>query len=998
MADEIEPGADFQTEQTVPGQEPAASESVAEVCVVGIGASAGGLEAISCLLEKTHDDTGVAFVIVQHLAPTKDSAMPELLGRRTRMPVHQVTDNMKIEPNTVYLIPPGKNMSVIDGTLQLLDSIKSSGIRHPIDFFFKSLARDLGRSAVCVIMSGTGTDGTEGARVIKAELGLVIAQDPKEAKYDGMPRSVIEAGLADHVLPAAEIPEQVLKYLQHIPSGDGLQEGPDSLARSLPKIVAIIRETTGNDFSAYKESTLLRRIARRMAIHHVSEPSQYIRFLQEDPKECVTLFKELLINVTSFFRDKGSFDALKPVLKNVLEHKPRQEEIRAWVIGCSTGEEAYSIAILIRELLDEIGRDNKVQIFATDLSSDAIDIARNGIYRKNIADDITQERLKRFFTTKNDSYQVNSNIREMLVFAVHNLTKEPPFLRMDLISVRNLLIYLKGDLQKKLISLFHYSLAEDGIIFLSPSESIGDFSDLFSEVERKWKIYRCLPSRGAGINLPPFPLPKARGAKLGQGQGIREIDVSQAADTIVLSDYAPPFVVIDNANNVIYFRGDTNKYLKLPQGKATMNVAELARRGIGSHLDLAIRSARRQKAEARRENILLPDLPDDPPFDILVRPVPMQDQEAECLMVIFKENPRGAMRREIAGDKDGKTIKRRKTSAQDQHVLELEHELKRAREELQANKEEMETSNEELKSANEELLSSNEELQSTNEEFETSREELRSVNEELSGLNAENQERIEHLNRARDDMKNLLDTIDVATVFLDLDLMIKGFTPALGRFFSIRNSDIGRPLSEISNSLAHEDFYDDIRSVLHTASKVQKEVKTRDGHWCLMRIIPYRSTDKAINGVLMTLIDIDERRILQAALQYTQSIIDTVREPMLVLDKGLSVVSANRSFQSVFLTTEGETVGKHIYNLGNGQWDIPQLRKLLEEIIPRDSQFNNFPVEHDFPLIGRRRMVLNARRLYDELSGQRILLAIEDVTEKPFTDALFTDERPDRQE
>ncbi len=998
MADEPDKSEESQTEQAAE-QEPESqtSEREAGVPVIGIGASAGGLEALSRLFEGMPVDTGAAFVVVQHLAPTKDSALPELLGRHTRMPVYQVSDNMEIQPNTVYLIPPEKNMSVVNGTLQLLNIARSSAIRHPIDFFFKSLAADLGRNAICIIMSGTGTDGTEGARAIKAELGLVIAQDPHEAKYDGMPRSVIDAGLADHILAAADIPEQAVKYLEHIPQITIVREGPVELGGLLPKIVTLIRDSTGNDFSAYKESTLLRRIARRMAIHHISDAAQYVRFLQEDPKECTTLFKELLINVTSFFRDKEPFEALKAVLKVTLEHKPRQEEIRAWVIGCSTGEEAYSMAIIIRELLDELKRDHKVQIFATDLDNDAIDIARSGIYRKNIADDITPERLKRFFSWKDDAYQVNANIREMVIFANHNLTKEPPFLRMDLVSVRNLLIYLKGDLQKRLMPVFHYSLHENGILLLSPSETIGEFANLFVEVDRKWKIYRCKPAHGAGVRIPPFPLQQVRGAKPGPSQEPKTNEVFQVADEIALSEYAAPYVVVDGADNVIYFRGGANRYLPHPDGKATMNIIELARPGLASHIEMALRSARRQKTEARRENITLADSPDDPAIDILARPVPVQDQAAECFMVIFKEVSRREIPAVEKADTDGKTRKRGKPSEKDRHILELEHELKRSREDLQATLEEMETANEELKSSNEELLSSNEELQSTNEELETSREELRSLNEELSGLNAENQEKIELLNRARDDMRNLLDTIDVATIFLDLDMNIQGSTPALSRLFGIRKSDIGRPLSEISTSIEHDTLFEDIGSVLHSLVKVEKEVRTKDNRWYFMRIVPYRSRENEVIGVLITFIDIDQRRILEAALRYTKNIIDTVREPLLVLNGDLSVLSASRSFFNMFRVAEEETIGKPLYQLGNKQWDIPRLRKLLEEIIPQNSHFSNYPVEHDFPLIGRRRMLLNARRLYDEFGSQKVLLAIEDVTDQPFTDTLFSENPPEEE-
>jgi two-component system CheB/CheR fusion protein len=477
-------------------------------------------------------------------------------------------------------------------------------------------------------------------------------------------------------------------------------------------------------------------------------------------------------------------------------------------------------------------------------------------------------------------------------------------------------------------------------------------------------------------------LPQAPSAKQSPVQEAKPYEVFQVADAIALSEFAPPFVVVDGADNIVYFRGDTNRYLKLPEGKATMNVVELARPGLASHVDLAIRSARRQKAQARRDNITYADTADAPAVDILVRPVLTQGRTEECLMVVFKESSR----RETL---DGKTRKRGKAPEKDRRFLELEHELKRTREDLQASMEEMETSNEELKSANEELLSSNEELQSTNEELETSREELRSLNEELSGLNVENQERIEQLNRARDEMRNLLDTTDLATVFLDSDLNILGSTPALNRLFRIRKSDIGRPLGEISTVLDYDGLIEDIRSVLHDLGKVEKEVRTKDNRWYLMRVVPFRSVENEIRGVVITFMDIDARRILEAALRYTQNIVDTVREPMLVLDKDLHVLSGNRSFYSVFHTVEEDTVGKFVYDLGNRQWDIPVLRNLMEEIIPQNEQFNNYPVEHDFPLIGRRRMLLNARRLYDELGSQRVLLAIEDVTEQPFTDALF---------
>ena len=959
--------------------------------VIGIGASAGGLEALSELFVKMPADTGAAFVVVQHLAPTRESAMPELLERYTRMPVHQVTDNLEIKPNTIYLIPPGKNMSIMNGFLQLLDQVEPSGIRHPIDFFFKSLALDRMAGAVGIILSGTGTDGTEGARVIKSELGLVIAQDPEEAKYDGMPRSVIDAGLTNYVLAVPDIPEQVVTYIRRIPDiVTASPESTDGLEQYLPKIITLIRNETGNDFSSYKENTLLRRIRRRMAIHQISEAGQYIRFLQQNPKETTVLFKELLINVTSFFRDKEAFEVLKRVLKEHLEQKPRQEEIRVWVVGCATGEEAYSIAIILRESLDELDSQAKVQIFGTDLDNEAIDIARNGVYRANIADDVSPEKLKRFFTKQIETYRVNQGIREMVVFATHNLIKEPPFLKMDLITARNLLIYLKSDLQKKIMPLFYYSLRENGILFLSPSETVGEFTNLFTSLDRKWKIYETRERANTGTRTPPFPLQSVIGAiPPGYRKGDNEIkqsDILQVTDRILVSDYAPPYVVIDSADNVVYVRGDPGKYLKLPEGKTTMNILEMARRGLRGHLSLIIREARSQQTGVRRESVRL-DATGTPAVEILARPVLVRGQPTEYLMLIFKESI--LRENSLAEDRADKTRKPEKLSQKDQHILELEQELKRSREDLQATIEELETSNEEMKSSNEELLSSNEELQSTNEELETSREELRSVNEELSTLNSENQERIEQLSRSRGDLRNLLNTMSVATLFLDTNLNIKSYTPAATGLFKLRETDLERPLAEIVTNLTYDRLIADAHEVLHTLVPRDKEIQSREGRWYLMRILPYRTEENAIVGLVITFFDIDERRILQAALSYTRAIIDTLREPVLVLGKDLKVVSANRSFFQTFPSSERETTGRNLWELGNGQWDIPGLHELLEKILPGNTSFDNFPVEHDLPLIGHRKMLLNARRMFDELEGEKILLAIEDVTDRPGVEKLF---------
>ena len=923
-------------------------------------------------------------MVIQHLAPTAESILPEILQRSVQIPVGQAQDGLTVQPDHIYIIPPGKTIAILRGKLQLFEQAGPPGhVRHPIDSFLESLARDRGTGAIAIILSGTGRDGTLGARVIKAELGLVIAQDLGTAAYDAMPRSVIEAGLADYILVPEKMAGQLLDYTRRLsglalPALTGTEE---DIEEALPRIVTLIRDATGHDFSDYKEGTLLRRIKRRMLLHQIEKAADYVRFLQQQPEETDILFKELLINVTFFFRDPQAFTALKTQLRASFQSKPDKEEVRAWVIGCASGEEAYSIAILIREVLNELGRSPRVQIFATDLDSEAIDIARSGIYRLNIARDITPERLARYFTKLDDSYQVCKEVREMIVFAAHNLIKDPPFLKLDLLSARNLLIYIKGDLQQKLMPLFYYALNPKGLLFLGTAETAGTTPELFQEVDRKWRLYRRKDGGTPHRYLPQFPLQSAIEAhSIDQPKGglkVKNMDIPLIADSLMLSQYAPAYVVIDQAYNIIYVRGETSEYLKLADGRVTMNILDLARKGLRTHLSLALRKASSQNTEVVREDIQVEYDHNVIPVTLTVSPLPGQRPPSH-FMVIFRE----MCIKEVpaAGGKTRPTAK--DSTEKDQHIAELEQELKQSRENLQAMMEELEASNEELKSSNEELLSANEELQSTNEELQTSQEELRSVNEELSTLNTENQDRIDQLTRAQDDMHNLINTLEVATIFLDTDLNIQSFTPAATKLFSLRESDHNRPINEIVSSLKYDGLTADARETLRTLAVTEKEVQTKEGQWYLLRIIPYRTRQNEITGLVLTFIDIDQRRVLQAALHYTESIVDTVREPMLVLDQDLKIVSANRSFYRTFRVTRQETEGRPVYELGNRQWDIPELRKLLEEVVPQNSIFNNYPMNHAFPEIGLRKMLLNARKLYDELGSQRILLAIEDVTEQ----------------
>jgi two-component system CheB/CheR fusion protein len=952
---------------------------------VGIGASAGGLEALTELFKSMPADTGLGFVVVQHLAPTTESSMPEILQRSTRMPVSQAKNGLAVQPDQIYIIPPGKNMAILRGKLQLFEHAgPADHVRHPIDTFLESLARDRGTGAIAVILSGTGMDGTLGARVIKAEMGLVIAQDLETAAYDGMPRSVIEAGLADYILSPANMAHQLQDYARRssdlaLPRSD---QEPGDIEKELPRIISLIRDDTGNDFSDYKEGTLLRRIKRRMLLHQIEKAADYVRFLQQQPGEKTVLFKELLINVTSFFRDPAAFDALKARLQERLLSKSPQEEVRTWVIGCATGEEAYSIAILFQEILNEIGRSPQVQIFATDLDSDAINIARSGIYGLNIARDITPQRLSRYFTKLDDNYQVRKEVREMIVFAVHSLIKDPPFLKLDMISARNLLIYIKGDLQQKLIPLFYHALNPEGLLFLGTAETVGNTLDLFQEIDRKWRLYRRKDAGSSNQYLKQLPLRSPLEAlPIEQSKGgpkTTKMDILLVTDRLMLSEYAPAYVVTDNAFNIVYVRGDTGKYLKLGDGLVTMNILDQARKGLRTYLSLALRKANTQNTEVIRPGVMIEVDNQLQPVTIIVRPLPGQSHPSH-FMVVFRE-----AQLQEAPEVKGKLRGAGKEAftERDQHIAELEQELKQSKENLQAMVEELEASNEELKSSNEELLSTNEELQSTNEELQTSQEELRSVNEELSTLNTENQDRIEQLVKAQDDMRNLLNTTEVATIFLDSDLNIQSFTSAATRLFSLRDSDRGRPINEITSSLKYDGLVADAQDTLRTLKTTEKEIDSKEGKWYVLRIIPYRTQQNEITGLVLTFIDIDQRKILQAALHYTQNIVDTVREPMLVLDKDSKVVSANRSFYQTFRVKRSETEGRLVYELGNRQWNIPDLRKLLQEVIPQNNEFENYLVTHDFPNIGLRKMLLNARKLYDELGSQRILLAIEDITEQ----------------
>jgi two-component system, chemotaxis family, CheB/CheR fusion protein len=962
--------------------------------IVGIGASAGGLEAFEAFFRACPADTGLAFVLVSHLSPDHHSLLTDILQRCTPMPVAQAFDNNRVEPNHVYAIPPDREMAILNGVLQLSQPGAVRGMRLPIDIFFRSLADDQAENAIGIILSGTASDGTQGLRAILGAGGVCMVQDPATAKYDSMPQSAIKAGYATYILPVEAMPGKLLELARQSGYRSKVAQPLTGEALSgLNQVLQQIRSSTGHDFSLYKKSTIGRRIERRMVLHRIDDIEVYARFIRQNPAEVHTLFKELLINVTSFFRDAEAFVALKQdILPVLLADKPDNYVFRVWVAGCSSGEEAYSIAITLRELMDELHKHFKVQIFATDLDEDAINSARSGNYPAGIEQDVTPERLLRFFTRDEPGYKINKDIREMVVFAVQNIIKDPLFTKLDLLSCRNLMIYLEAELQNRLIPNFRYALKPGGVLFLSSSESIAGYTDLFKPLNRKWKFYRAgnaviKPSITLSRSLTmTHPVPAVT-PSIAARKSLEE-NVAALSNRILLQSYAPASVTTDIHGNILYVHGDTSRFLRQPAGVVTTNVVEMAREGLQLALRSALLAAAQGTPTLAQEVSLKTETGK---FKVscslrVMRPVNPEAMAADSLLLVsFQEIAEVAKPARRTGGKDAPGAD---AAAR---IEQLERELAYSRENLQATIEEQQSTNEELKSANEELQSTNEELQSTNEELETSKEEMQSLNEETLTVNSELNNKIDQLSGTQNDLKNLMDNVNAGIVFLDYHLNIRSYTRDAIKAYRLIASDAGRPLGDITSNLQGENLLDELRIVLETLIPREREVQTNDGVWYMARMQPYRTLDNVIDGVVLTFTDITANRkaeqvklaAAQLAQVLAQGIVDTVVEPLIVLDKDLQVVSASRSFFQNFEVTPEQTVGRKLYDLGNGQWSIPALRELLEDILPQSQVMEGFVVEHDFPGLGRRRMLLNARRITTALGDtELILLAIVSVQNK----------------
>lgn len=844
--------------------------------IVGIGASAGGLEALEHFLGHVPAGSGMAFVVIQHLDPTHKGMMPELLQRATAMPVVQAGSRMKVKPDCVYVIPPNKDLSILHGTLHLLDPVAPRGLRLPIDFFMRSLADDRHDLSIGVILSGMGSDGTLGLRAIKEKAGLVLVQSPESAKFDGMPKAAIDAGLADVVAPAAELPGRIVDCLRHVlPAGHSHApvEPETSAQRSaLEKVVILLRARTGHDFSQYKKSTIYRRIERRMGIHQFDRIADYVRYLRESPHEVDLLFKELLIGVTSFFRDPAAWLRLQEeALPALLKDCPNGKALRAWVAGCSTGEEAYSLAIAFREVLERMKPQARftLQIFATDLDPDAVERARIGRYPANIAADVSPERLARYFVEEDGVYRVGSEIREMVVFAPQNVIMDPPFTKLDILTCRNLLIYLGPELQKKLLPLFHYSLNPGGILFLGSAETIGGFSGLFSPLEIKSRIYRRSEGSARAVELE-FPS-RQFSHQSGQADETKALSASvnlqAVVDQLLLQRFSPAAVLVNGDGDILYVSGRTGKYLEPAAGKANWNLHAMARDGLNHEITLALAKALREMKSVTRQGIRVGGSDGTQSVDLTVEPINDPAALRGMAVVMFAE---------AAGPPVGPVASGRRGAAHGR-LAELERALQQAREEMQTLREEMQTSQEELKSANEELQSTNEELQSTNEELTTSKEEMQSLNEELQTVNLELQAKVDDLSMANSDMKNLLNSTDIATVFLDGALHVRRFTTQATRLFKLIPGDTGRPLSDIVTDLDYAELQGDAREVVRSLVFSEKQIATRDGRWFTVKIMPYRTLDNVIDGVVITFTDITEAKQLEAKLRSTQQAPDTDR-------------------------------------------------------------------------------------------------------------------------
>jgi len=958
--------------------------------VVGIGVSAGGLEAFSALLKSLPADTGMAFVLVQHLAPAYESMLTELLARATTMPVTEITDGLQIKPNHVYVIPPNANLGLLHGVLHLMPRNAVPGHYLPIDYFMRALAEDQGSKAIGIILSGTASDGVLGLKEIKAVGGITFAQEEESAAYNGMPHSAIAAGCVDFILTPAEIAAELghLRRHPYITGAKGkkakaeLPEGDEDLG----KIFFLLRQFSGNDFTYYKPSTIQRRIKRRMLLNKIDRLGDYVRYLQRTPAEVEALFHDILIHVTSFFREPQTFDELaNSVFPKMMQERSPDTPVRIWVPGCSSGEEVYSIAISLLEFLGNQASNTPIQIFGTDLDEQAINKARLAIYPEAISQTVSAERLRQFFVKVEQGYQINKHIRDLCVFSRQNVFKDPPFSRLDLISCRNLLIYLGAVLQKKVLPIFHYALKPNGFLLLGSSETIGRFADLFRLVDNKHKIYskKTAPNdihfdsgretmrHAVGPDNPAMSTPPVWD----------NLDLQREVDRLLLKKFAPPGVVINEELEILQFRGHTGPFLEPAPGEASLKLLKMAREGLQMELHGAINNALQSNSGVRREGLHLYINGGSKTITLEVDPIRVPPESGRFFLVTFQEQA------PLAKAGKAKIPSGQAATSKSEALQRLQQELTASKEYLHSIIEQQEVTNEELTSANEEIQASNEELQSINEELETAKEELQSTNEELATVNDELASRNTDLELLSNDLGNLIGGLSTAIVMVDRELRIRRFTVEAEKRLNLIATDRGRPIVHIKPNIVIADIEQRLLRVIDTVTPEDLEVQDKDGHWYAVHIRPYQTADNKIEGAVLAYFDIDviKQSLAQAerARDFAEAIVAAMRYPLLVLDQHLRVVSASAAFYETFRVTQKETVGNLLYRLGNGQWGIPSLRQQLELTLTNKAGFDDYVIEHDFETIGHRVMVVSGRVIAEGLDDQpMVLMQIEDSTNK----------------
>ena len=880
MMDPESPPGGSPTPPVVPAAAPEATPRApdAPVPIIGIGASAGGLEALSALVAQLPADAPFATVVIQHLDPTQEGHTAELLQAHTTLPVAPITDLLAVRPGHVYVLPAGQEVTLAQGRLRLAVPAEPRGLRLPIDTFFRSLAAERQHEATGVVLSGMGADGTLGLRAIREAAGATFAQAPEEARFDAMPRSAIDAGVVDVVAMAAELPARIRGYLEHRPgAGPAAPRLGDHDAATIDRMLVLLRAHTGRDFTQYKRSTIQRRIERRMGIHQRRLPEEYLALLADNPQELDLLFRELLIGVTSFFRDPALWEQLATVvIPALLAGKPDRGTVRAWVAGCSTGEEAYSLAIAFREaLLARHPRPNlTIQVFATDLDEDAIRKARAGTYPASIAADVSPGRLEQFFLPEDGGFRVRPEVRESVVFAVQDIVADPPFIKLDLLSCRNVLIYLDAPLQRKMMTMFHYALRPGGLLVLGTAETIGTATALFAPADAKLRLYRRLEG-GRTADILDFPGTASRAARGGAAAGEAPAggrpvpNLEQLADRLMLQEFAPAAVLCTPRGDLLYISGRTGRFLEPAAGKANLNLLAMARDGLRDPLAEALRAAMGSGEAVHCHDLPVEAAPGALRVDVTVRRLAEPTALAGLLLVVFTEaagRAESVARGTPAAPEAGGVAERGR----------LQADLLRAQELVKRLRDEMQTSQEELRTANEELQSTNEELQSTNEELTTSKEEMQSMNEELQTVNTELLARVDELSRASSDMRNLLNSTSIATLFLDAKLQVRRFTPAMTSIVKLIPGDVGRPITDLVLSLEYPALAADVRDVLQTLIFREVQVRASDNRWFTVRIMPYQGHDQRIDGVVITFLDNTALKRLELGMR---QLLDDLRPP-----------------------------------------------------------------------------------------------------------------------